>query len=87
MTFVQILVLVVVVCISVMECVNVLAKASVMKKRTGVPPDSEIAQDIIGAMIQADNTGAMVRICFSDHGTEIIYTPGEMLDEPVQDGD
>ena len=87
MTFVQILVLVVVVCISAVECVNVLAKASVMKKRTGVPPDSEIAQDIIGAMIQADNTGAMVRITFDEYGTKIVYIPREIHDEPVQDGD
>ena len=87
MTFVQILVLVVVICVSALECIAVLAKASAMKSKTGVPNEARIAEMIVGAMIEADNTGAMVRICFSDHGTEIIYTPKEMLDEPVQDGD
>lgn len=89
MTFIQILVLVAVVCISAVQCVSTLAKASVIRRQTGVPDSAKIGEMIAGALIEADNTGAMVRISFSDRGTEIVYAPNFEGDddEPVQDGD
>lgn len=86
MTFTQILVLVVVICVSAVQCVSLLAKASVIKRKIGIPDDAEIAKNVVGAIIQADNAGATVMIRFSDCGTEINYMPRED-DEPVQDGD
>lgn len=80
MTYLQIMVLVVVVCVSAVQCVSLVVKASVMKRKIGVPDEAKISEMIVGAMIEADNTGAMVRICFSDWGTEIVYTPKEMLE-------
>lgn len=81
MTYLQIMVLVVVVCVSAVQCVSLLAKASVIRRKIGVPDEAKISEMIVGAMIEADNTGAMVRICFNDWGTEIVYTPKEMLAE------
>lgn len=87
MTFVQIMVLVVVVCVSAVQAVSILAKAAVMKKRVGVPGDKEIAGDVVGAMLNADKSGATVRIMFNECGTTILYFPKGTDDEPVQVGD
>lgn len=87
MTFVQILVLVVIVCVSAVECVAQLAKASVMKQSIGVPNDRNITNNVVGALIEADHTGATVAIKFGASGTEIIYIPQGTDDEPVQVGD
>lgn len=87
MTFVQIMVLVVVVCVSAVQAVSILAKAAVMKRRVGVPNEKEIAGNVIGAMLNSDKSGATVRIMFSDHGTTILYFPKGTDDESVQVGD
>ena len=87
MTFIQILVLVIVVCVSAVQCVSIVAKASVMKRKIGVPDDSEIASNIVGAMINADNSGASVRVDFRANGTTILYFPKGNSDESVQDRD
>lgn len=87
MTFTQILVLVVIVCVSAVQCVSMLVKASVMRQRIGVPNDRELSQNVIGALLEADNTGATVRISFGADGTVIHYFPKGKADEPVQVGD
>ena len=87
MTFVQIMVLVVIVCVSAVQAVSILAKAAVMKRRVGVPNDKEIASNVVGAMLNADNSGATVRIEFGVNGTTILYFPKGTDDEPVQVGD
>lgn len=80
MTFIQILVLVIVVCISAVECTVILARASVRKAQVGVPDAAKIAEMIVGALIEADNTGAMVRVNFNYMGTEMTYTPKEIFE-------
>lgn len=80
MTFIQILVLIVVVCISAVECVVTLARASVRKAMVGVPDTAKIAEMIVGALIEADQTGAMVRVTFNDRGTEMTFTPKEIFE-------
>lgn len=87
MTFGQILVLVIIVCVTVVECVVSLAKASVMKTQTGVPGDREVSKNVVGALIEAEHSGATVTIRFSETGTEIVFIPRETEDEPVSDGD
>lgn len=87
MTFTQILVLVVVVCVSAVQCVSMLVKASVMRQRIGVPNDNEVSRNVLGALMEADKTGAMVTIRFGESGTEIVYIPQGTEDEPVQVGD
>ncbi len=80
MTFIQILVLVVVVCISAVECIVTLARASVRKAMVGVPDAGKVAEMVMGALIEADHKGAVVHIEFNKWGTEMTYTPKEIFE-------
>lgn len=80
MTFIQILVLVIVVCVSAVECIVTLARASVRKAQVGVPSDACLLNAIQGAFVSAENTGSVVNIYFNDDGTTISYMPKEALE-------
>lgn len=81
MSFAQVLVLEVVICVSIVECVVALSRASVKKAQVGVPSELSIMAAIRGAMSEADRTGNTVNISISGMGTNIVYIPADVLAE------
>lgn len=81
MTFIQILVLVIVVCVSAVECIVTLARASVRKAQVGVPSEAAILAFVQETVKRADGVSGSVRIHIGEYGTSITYLPKDEGDD------
>lgn len=83
MTFTQILVLCIVVCLTMVQIVNMIVTASVRK----APGRDVLLESVEASLLQADDTKATVLIRFRDGTTDITYVPAKGDNGAVSDGD
>lgn len=83
MTFAQILVLCIVVCLTLVQIVNMVTTASIRK----APGRDALLESVEASLVQADNQKATVLIRFKDGTADITYIPAKGDGSAVQDGD
>lgn len=83
MTFTQILVLCIVICLTVVQIVNMVTAADVRK----APGKEALVETVVASLVQADDTKATVLIQFKNWVTDITYVPAKGDGGAVQDGD
>lgn len=82
MTFAQILVLCIVVCLTLVQIVNMITTASVRK----APGSEDVLETVAAALVRAKDDEATVLVTFNGKGMTVFYDPkGD--GSAVQDGD
>lgn len=71
MTFVQLMVLLIIACLTIVHCVTMIVSAKIKRS----PGKDAILESAAAAMAQADESGAVVSMLFTAEGASIKYIP------------